>query len=294
MKSARRISASRDRLPVSSHALKSKLAIITGASSGIGRDVAHMLAARGYATLLIARRAAELESLARELSRHAPSTALPLDLANCEEIEPALQRALAGGPAPAVLVNAAGYGIYRSFLDHSHFDMTRLMRVNFDAAACAIRAVLPGMVEARAGHIINVSSMSARIGPWGHAGYAAAKSAMRSLTETLAAEYRPQGVRFTVIYPGIVRTPYFEMPTMAPLWERVRQRAVPSEKVARAIVDAIGRDRLYIYIPRHYRAIDLIAAIAPRFAHRLVRSGSMAHRAAPMVAISRATDHRLL
>jgi short-subunit dehydrogenase len=230
--------------------------------------------------VLIARRAGLLAELAGELATLAPSRAVVLDLADTGGIGPAFAEIIGRDGPPGVLINCAGYGIYKRFLDHTPDELDRLMRVNHDAAAAAVRAVLPSMLAARTGHIVAVCSMSARMGPWGHAGYAASKAAMRSLMESLAADYpaRETGVRFTTVYPGIVRTPYFQGPTMDRLWERVGHRGIPAERVAAAIAGTIGKDRLSVYVPRHYRALDLIAGVSPRLAHRLVRNGSRPER----------------
>jgi short-subunit dehydrogenase len=152
------------------------------------------------------------------------------------------------------------------------------MRVNFVACVELTRLLLPGMLalaaEGRVAHVINICSASARVGPWGHAGYAASKGALRAFTESLAAESRPRDVGVTIVYPGIVDTPYFRTPGMAPLWPKVSRRAIRAERVAEAAVRALGTRRLTVYIPRHYRVIDHIAAITPRLALHLVRRGS--------------------
>lgn len=251
------------------------LAIVTGASSGIGRCTAIRLASLGYRTVVIARRAVLLDELAWELSARAPSVAVPMDLRQVERIDGVMHAVLAEHGPASVLVNNAGHGIYRAFAEQSLDTLAELMRVHYEAPVRLIRAVLPGMLARGSGHVFNVSSMSGRVGAWGHAGYAAAKSAMRSVTESLAAEYAPRGVRFTVVYPGIIRTPYFETPEMAPLWARVGHRAIEPERVAEAITDAIGTGRPAVYVPGHYRMLDWLSALSPRLALWMVTRGSV-------------------
>lgn len=247
---------------------------MTGASSGIGREIAILLARVGYGTVLVARRRGLLDALAAELSHTAPSVPLSMDLAEPERTAEALEGELRERSPIEVLVNCAGVGVYGPFRTQSPEDFRRLMAVNFDAAALLTSRVLPGMLEKGRGHVFNVCSVSARVGPWGHAAYAASKSALRSFTETLWAEHLGSGVRFTVVYPGIVRTPYFENPRVAGLWERVGHRAIAPDRVARAVVRTIGRERPCLYVPRLYRAIDAIHAASPTLALRLVRAGS--------------------
>ena len=245
------------------------VAIVTGASSGIGRAVAVLLGRRGYHLAILARRAAKLEELAAELSRVTTSTVLPLDLARTEAIEAAIEGIRAHGPIE-LLVNNAGGGLYRPFLAHSLDDFRRLMAVHYFAAVSTIRAVLPGMIERRRGHVINVASIAVKMAPWGHAGYAAAKAALAALTQTLAAEHAESPVRFSLVHPGIVDTEYFDDPSYETLRPRVRRHAISAEHAARRIVGLIDRPRLELCIPAHYRVMDWFRALSPSLTHRLV------------------------
>jgi short-subunit dehydrogenase len=255
------------------------LAVITGASSGIGREIASGLARRGYRTVLIARRAHLLEDLAADLSRHAPSHPVVLDLADRDSIAPAAARITAAHGPARVLINCAGFGAYEPFLEHSHAEFDRLMRVNFEAVVHLTRALLPGLIASGAtggAHVFNICSMSARVGPWGHAAYASSKGAMRAFTEVLHAEHANRGVHFTIVYPGVVRTEYFKKGTMSRLWPLVERHAVSVERVAGAVMRALEAPRVTLYVPWHYRVLDWIAAASPRTAWWLVRRGSRA------------------
>lgn len=257
---------------------KSPLAIVTGASSGIGRCIALRLGDRGYRTILIARRASLLEELANQLRRNRDSTALPMDLADVDAIEPRLTTVLDEQGPVNVVINCAAFGVYAPFEHQRPEVLSRLMRVNHDAPARIIRVALPGLLACaqagRVAHVMNICSASARMGAWGHAGYAASKGAMRAMTESLMCEFVPRGVRFTVVYPGIIATPYFDQPGMDALWARVRHRAISPERVARAVVSSIGTPRVSLYVPAHYQLLDLIAAISPRLALGIVRRES--------------------
>jgi len=248
------------------------LALVTGASSGIGARVAERLAARGLRTLLLARRVDRLDELATRLCRHAPSVAVGLDLSEAETVEPAIARLLEEhGPAD-VVVNNAGYGHYSRFLEHEPADHRRLMEVNYFAVVAILRAVLPAMMSRRRGHVINIASMSTKMGPWGHAGYAAAKAALVSLTQTLAAEHHGEGIQFSYVNPGIVDTEYFD--TLGTLRARVSRWKISPDVVARRIVGLLDRPRLELCIPAHYRLLDVITALHPSLAHDIVRKQS--------------------
>lgn len=263
----------------------SGLALVTGASSGIGHRIASRLAARGFRTLLVARRMDRLERLAAELSATAPSLAVELDLAHAEGVEPAIARLVAEHGAVDVLVNNAGYGMYERFLDHATEDHRRLMEVNYFASVATLRAVLPGMLARGSGHVINIASMSTKMGPWGHAGYAAAKAALVSLTQTLAAEHQGDGIRFSYVNPGIVDTEYFD--NLGSLGEVTRRWRISPDVVADRIVGLLDAPRLELCIPRHYRALDLLKALAPGLAHRIVSRQS---RPAPGARAAGSTD----
>jgi short-subunit dehydrogenase len=256
------------------------IAIVTGATSGIGAAVTARLAQRGYRLLLVGRRRETLEELARSLepasqaassgvesSRHLVAL---IDFAQPLAIESVIKAALPDDAEADVLINCAGIGLYRSFLECTADDAARLMNVNYFAAAGLIRATLPRMLKRGRGHIINIASISSKVGPWGHGSYSPAKAALVSLTQTLAAEHSGSGVHFSYVNPGIVDTAYFTNPDVASLWARVRGRAITADAVAKRIVGLIDRPKLELCVPRHYRVLDWLLAIHPSLAHRVV------------------------
>lgn len=249
------------------------VAVVTGASSGIGAAAARRLAQRGYRTILMARREPALRTLADELTAFAPSSVIPVDLNDPRAIGEAADAVLEHGK-PAVLINCAGVGVYRAFLEQDDAVHRRVMQINYFAAAQMVRRLLPAMIERGSGHVINVGSMSVKVGPWGHGAYAAAKAALVSLTQTLAAEYTECGVHFSYVNPGIVDTPYFRTADTAGLWEIVKHRAISADCVAAEMVGLLDRPRLELCVPRHYRMLDYLRAISPTLAHRIVARGS--------------------
>ncbi|TJZ44596.1 SDR family oxidoreductase [Streptomyces piniterrae] len=246
------------------------LAVVSGSSSGIGREIAGALARRGYRTVLIARRGEVLRELARDLSRHAPSTPVALDLSDGGALDSMLPRVLDGVGPVDVLVNAAGQGSYKPFLECTPDEHQRMMQVHYGAAAAMIRAVLPSMLARGSGHVINIGSISAKMGPWGHSGYAAAKAALTSLTETLAAEHLGSGVHFSIVQPGFVDTPFFNGPSLRLLRAQNERRMIAPARVACRALRVLDHPRLQLCVPRSYRVVDLIAALSPALLHRLV------------------------
>ena len=254
------------------------LAVVTGASSGIGAATARRLAARGYRTVLLARRADALRALADELGAFAQSTPWPLDLGDPDAVASAAARIGADHGPAAVLVNNGGGGGYRPLLAEEPDAHRRQMQIHYFAAVELIRALLPPMVERSAGHVINVASVAEKVGPWGHGSYAPAKSALLTLTQTLASEYGPRGVRFSCVSPGIVDTAFFSEPSYAPVAGRWLRRGIPPEKVARRIVGLLDRPRIEITVPRHHGVLGMIHALSPGLAQRIVGASSRPKR----------------
>lgn len=255
-------------------------ALITGASSGIGAAVARRLATRGYATLLVARRRDRLEALAHEIQTAAghsiPAIPVVCDLADLDAVAPlAADLAQRHGPID-VLFNNAGFNINRPMLELTDEQLARIMAVNLEAPRRLITALLPGMLERRRGHVINIASIAARFGPWGHAPYAAAKAGLIAMTQSLACEHphAESGVHFSYVNPGIVGTEFFDDPSYTAMTATHRRRVLQPEAVARRIVGLLDRPRLALYVPRHFRMLDLINALSPALALRMVRAGS--------------------
>jgi short-subunit dehydrogenase len=189
------------------------LALITGASAGIGAAFARAYAARGCDLALSARRADRLEALAAELSaaHGIEAFAVPADLAQFEAHKALLAQVAARGRHVDVLVNNAGFSIAQSFVGVP-WDRQRDFLMTLVVNACGLaHATIPGMVERRSGSIINVGSLAAFApGVAGHSLYPGAKSLAVSWSQSLAAELKASGVKVTVTCPGFTLTEFAE------------------------------------------------------------------------------------
>ncbi|MFA9479466.1 SDR family NAD(P)-dependent oxidoreductase [Phycisphaerales bacterium AB-hyl4] len=258
------------------------LAIVTGATGGIGACVARRLSGRGYRVALLGRNMARLAELEGELATGPGCVSLAVDLSQREARADALAGLLSEHGPAEVLVNNAGYNTYQRFAEMSAEAYADITEVNYNAAVELTRMVLPTMLERRRGWVVNVASVSTRMGPWGHSGYAAAKSALIAMTQSLAAEHAGSGVHFTYVSPGIVDTGYYSGPTMGGLWRSVRKHAISPDRVAIGIERLLDRPRLALSVPAHYRVLDWIVALSPALGHRLVASQSRPNgKAAP-------------
>lgn len=176
-------------------------AVITGASKGIGRAIALRLAPQ-YEIIALARPSAELESLGVEVAeRGGRCTTRPVDLRD----PAAIGRALDGVHAD-VVVNNAGVMHRRPFVKLTAAEWTEMMNVNVNAIYHVTRALLPGMIAQKRGHIINISSIAGRSSFLGGSGYTATKHAVQALSECLMLEVRQHGVKVSIVMPGSVAT----------------------------------------------------------------------------------------
>jgi short-subunit dehydrogenase len=247
-------------------------AIVTGASSGIGRATALLLAGRGYHVVLVARRAERLAALAREIGEDR-ATVAPMDLDDVEAVEAAVQTVAATHAPVEVLVHAAGHGLLEPMAKQSARTLQQLLNVHYLAAAAMVRVLLPEMLRRRRGHIIAVSSISAKVAPWGHGGYSAAKAALSAMIQTLHAEHPRSGVRFSHVLPGIVATEFFNNPSYARLPRKVFKHAIPPQRVADAIVELLDHPKLEIMVPASHRIIDVFELLWPSLVHgRIARA----------------------
>ena len=185
-----------------------KAAFITGGSRGIGRAIAVRLAAEGYAVGIDYLHSQEqAEALVKELRlQGADALAVQGDVADREAITAAIQLVEASlGPIEA-LVNNAGIAAQSQFQDISDAFWHRIFAVNVDGAFHTIQAVLPHMIQAKSGSIINISSIWGQRGASCEAAYSATKAAVIGLTRSLAMELAPSGIRVNCIAPGVIFT----------------------------------------------------------------------------------------
>ncbi len=234
------------------------LALVSGASSGIGAAFARALAARGYDLALTARRADRLEALAAELSRAHGVEAFSIvqDLAAPEAHRPILDAIAARGRHVDMLVNNAGFSIAESFAAvpwsrQQAFLMTLVVN------ACGLaHGVIPGMAERGSGRIINVASMAAFApGVAGHSLYPGAKSLMLTFSQALDAEYGPRGLKVTAVCPGFTQTEFAQANGTSVAMDASPRRLFQTpEAVVEAALRANDTGRVVV-IPGWYNAL---------------------------------------
>lgn len=193
--------------------MPSDLAIVTGASSGIGLGFAHALAARGNDVVLVARRATELEALASAITaQHGVGAHVVAgDLADAATLDALEARCASLGGPVRILVNNAGFGWHGPFENEAGANATSMIRLNIEALVALSNRFLPGMLARKNGAIINVAS-TASFQPVPYmAVYGATKAFVLSFSEALAEECRGRGVRVVALCPGMTETDFFKV-----------------------------------------------------------------------------------
>jgi short-subunit dehydrogenase len=181
------------------------LALVTGASSGMGRETAKRLAEKGFQVIIAARRLERLDQLASQYKSMIPRRA---DLSNPREVT-ALCEYLAGLSEPvSVLINNAGYAIRGALEDMPAEGIKRVFQVNLFSLIQITQACLPGMRKQRNGRIVNVSSMAGKFAFPLSGVYAATKHAVEAVTDALRLEVAPFGIKVVAIRPGFVATEF--------------------------------------------------------------------------------------
>jgi len=246
------------------------VAVVTGASSGIGAQIARDLAARGTRVALLARRVDRLEALAADIER-AGGHAFPVagDVADRAAVEAAFGHVTDRHGGIDVLVNAAGYGRHVLFKDHPVDDIERMMRTNWLGTVYAMKAALPSMRARGRGWIVNIASIAGRLAQPDEAVYSATKFAVAGLSEALAYELEPLGIRVLAVFPGLVRTEMITPAVLARMPERVGTTAIEPAEVSRTVLGALERSRSEVTVPGWMAMTYAVRALCPRLYRRM-------------------------
>lgn len=247
-------------------------AVVTGASSGIGKLIALRLGREGARVALVARRRAELEDLAGELrAGGGEPLVVQCDVADRAQVFAAAATVLDRFGSVEILVNNAGYGHHRPFLEWDLDDMEHLMQVNFFGSLYWTKALLPRMVEQRRGWLVFIASVAGKIGVPDESAYAASKFAQVGLAEALSLEVEDAGVHVLTVCPGAIRTPFFDAEALERMPPVAKRSMVEPQGLVDAIFKALRDGKYELTYPRLIAAGYLTKAIAPGFMRRNVK-----------------------
>lgn len=219
------------------NALSGKVAVITGAGRGIGRATALKMAQEGADLVLVSRTTSELETLAAEIkSSGGRVLALPADVTDPHQVSQVVQQAVAAMGHLDILVNAAGVGVIRPFLELSLADFDRMMAVNVRGVFLVMQAVAAQMVQQKRGLVVNLPGILGKTAMMNASGYCASKFAVTGMTRAAALDLKRHGVRFSLLHLGGVDSPF---------WDNIdglrvqRDKMLTVEDAARAVLYAV-------------------------------------------------------
>ena len=251
---------------------RGRVALVTGASSGIGAATARAFAGSGLRVALCARRKDRLEQLAADLTAHgSEATVHTVDVTDALAVRAMVDEVVARWGRLDVLVNNAGRGLAATFEQTTAAELRALMELNVVAVLGATQAVLPVMRRQGSGHIINVSSVVGRRAVPYRAAYSATKFALGALSEALRVELTGTGIRVTLVYPiGTVQTEFHETEVQKVRW-RPMGPSQSAERVARSILRCVHRPRPEVYPYWPARILAVMSVIAPGLVDRGMR-----------------------
>jgi len=244
--------------------LAGKVALVTGASRGIGREVALSLGRAGASVALLARNRSLLEAVASELGPDR-SLVVPVDLADLTQVQQAFGTVVDHFGRLDVLVNNAGIADAHEFLQEDPLALAQIVDVNYRAPVVLSRLAAERMAAQHSGHIVNVASLAGITGIPGAATYSGTKAALRLFTASLRRELAPHGIRLTDVVLGFVETDMLagveSNPRVARLFERTRMLHLmvdlPASAVGAAVARAIERQEAVVVLPERARYLLL-------------------------------------
>ena len=249
-----------------------RVAVVTGASSGIGEAVVRRLARDGWRCLLVARREDRLRALAAEVGGDLEVC----DIGDRADVERACAAILARHPQIALLVNNAGIPGRASFLTATPERIEEVTRVNYLGGVWMLRGLLPALERATPSVVINVASVAGTVAVPTSGPYCGSKHAQVAFSRAVGGELRPRGIRVVTVMPGFAETEGFPQKGKVPAG--INPLVVTADYVAKRIVRAVYSSRRDVVTPGWYRVATLGQWVLPRLVHRIVSSRGMLSR----------------
>jgi uncharacterized protein len=240
-----------------------RVAVVTGASSGIGAEIARSLAARGWLCVLVARREERLRVLADEIGGEMELC----DVRDRSAVEQAAARVLERHPAIALLVNNAGVAGRTSFLDGDPDAIENVMRTNYLGSVWCVRAFLPGLLAAAPSDIVNIVSVAGTVALPASGPYAASKHAQLAFSRATAAQLRSRRIRVHTVKPGFVETEGFPQGWLPKPAQRL---VIGPAAIASHVVGVLERGRGETTVPKYYAVASVLQVLVPNMLARFL------------------------
>lgn len=252
--------------------LKDKNIIITGASGGIGAEIARLCAARGANLVLLARSLNKLEELKNELQKKYPVKigVYQLDVSDTDKVAEVFGRIFEGVNQIDILVNNAGFGVFREAHEATLEEIKGMFNVNVIGLMACTSMVLPKMRERRFGHIINIASQAGKIATPKSSVYSATKHAVLGYTNSLRMELSDYNIQVTSVNPGPIATNFFNIADEKGTYVKNVQRfMLKPEYVANKVVDSMLTKTREINLPRWMNMGSVVYVLFPRLFERI-------------------------
>ncbi|MFD1772423.1 SDR family NAD(P)-dependent oxidoreductase [Paenibacillus rhizophilus] len=248
--------------------LKGKIAVITGASSGIGALTARLLGQRGAIPVLLARSEDKLKTAAEGIT--GGYGLYRCDVSRSGEVEETFAKIIAAYGRIDILLNNAGYGRFGDFTEMPVEEFNEMMNVNYMGVVRCTKAAVPHMLERGSGQIVNVASMAGKIGTSRAAAYTASKHAVLGFTNALRQELRHSGITVSAVNPGPIETDFFNLADPSGDYvKNVGGFMMSPQYVAEKIVKLMEKDKEELDLPRLAAAGIRLYGLFPRLADKL-------------------------
>jgi NAD(P)-dependent dehydrogenase (short-subunit alcohol dehydrogenase family) len=244
-----------------------RVAVVTGGSSGIGAELARLLAGAGWHCVLVARGEERLRSLVEELGAEAEVC----DVGDRAAVDALAARVIARHPRIKLLVNNAGIPARADFLSGNPARIEEVVRINYLGGVWCLRAFLPALEAAAPADVVNVVSVAGTVAIPPSGPYAASKHAQLAFSRATGAQLRKRGIRVHTVLPGFAETVGFPQRTVLP--RTLQWTIIEPDRVARSIVAAVQRDRRESFVPWWYRPLAVLQSVAPSLVARVLARG---------------------
>ncbi|WP_347549718.1 SDR family oxidoreductase [Pseudalkalibacillus hwajinpoensis] len=256
--------------------LNNKVVLITGASSGIGRQLALDLGKQGAKLILVARSEEKLMNVKKQIESaggYAPAV-WSMDVGDGGRIDHLLPQLLPEMPAIDILVNNAGFGKFDAFAEADMKDIEAMFNVNVIGLMRFTSHVLPRMILEGKGHIVNIASQAGKLATPKSSGYSASKHAVLGFSNSLRMEVKSHGISVTTVNPGPIKTNFFDIADSSGTYTKnIEKMMLTPEKVSEEIISAIEKGKREVNLPRwmnvgaklYHTAPGLVEKIAGKF-----------------------------
>ncbi len=260
-----------------------QIILITGASNGIGKQLAIDFAKRGAVVIGCGRSIARLKAVLKEVRQTSPASAMMgCDVSDVEQVHGMIEKILTDFGRVDILINNAGIGMRKPFAETSLSIIEEIMRINYFGAVYCTHELLPSMIARGDGHIVNISSVAGKIGTLNMAAYCASKFAMNGWSESLYHELKPFGVSVSLVCPGPVHTDFSRdfhdsEPQSPP------SLFIESSAVSQAVFKVIERNRFELIMPRWLALMCWVKRLSPGLFRYLAQRRFRRHVVVPGV-----------